>query len=174
MIKKFDRKNLIFALVATGLFMAFLVGVLPQEAAKGEALGLVEGIDSAFFYQVEDLNRIVSAYGETGRAFYIAQRFSFDVIWPLVYSALIWTWLNVWLTSKRSVLWLTLFPLIFDYLENLSVVYVMWRYPTPAPVFAFLATVFTPLKWLTLYLALGLVMSLWIIGPFVRFKERQR
>jgi hypothetical protein len=173
-MKPFTLKNLALALLGTAVFVFFLVAVLPQEAAKGAAMGLVDSIDSAFFYSPERLYAIAAAYGAEGRAFYIQQRFSFDVIWPLAYGFFVFSWLNLWLRSKRWVLLLSWVPVGFDFLENISAAFVLSRFPERVNGVAWMASVFTPLKWLTLYSALTLVLALFVVGPIWHGHQRQK
>lgn len=173
-MKAFTLKNAGLALLGTGLFVFFLVAVLPQEAAKGTALGLVDSIDSAFFYSPARLYAIAEAYGEQGRAFYIQQRFSFDVIWPLVYGFFVFSWLNLWLRSQRWVLIFSWLPVGLDFLENISAAFVLSRFPVRVDGVAMMASAFTLLKWVTLYSALVLVMSLLIVGPIWHWRRAQK
>ncbi|HEY0601500.1 MAG TPA: hypothetical protein VGD58_01255, partial [Herpetosiphonaceae bacterium] len=75
-------------LAATALFVLFLGLVLPSQAARArQNTGVDESPDSSFVYSSDDLYRVAELYGPEGRAAYIRARFTFDVIWPLVYTA---------------------------------------------------------------------------------------
>ena len=97
---------------------------------------------------------MAESFGEQGRAAYIQARWTFDVIWPLVYTfalatAISWLGKQAFAEGSRWRL-LNLVPvlgLLFDYLENIGASVVMARYPAPTPVVDVLTTLFTPLKW---------------------------
>lgn len=84
-----NKTNAIVVLLSLIIFMSFIIFILPQESAKSEAFGLMESIDTSFIYTADDLYRIAESYGEEGRAFYIRQRFTFDLIWPIAYTQFI-------------------------------------------------------------------------------------
>ena len=100
---------------------------------------------------------MAQAYGEPGRANYIRARFTFDLIWPLVYVFFLGTgtsWVNRKAFAENSRWQLTnLAPLVsglFDYLENLCTSLVMFRYPAHTAVVDTLAPLFTLAKWVIL------------------------
>ena len=42
--------------------------------------------DLSLYYSPNELYRMADAYGVSGRAEYIRVRFTFDLIWPLIYT----------------------------------------------------------------------------------------
>ena len=112
---------------------------------------------------------MAEAYGEEGRRLYVRSRFTFDLIWPLVYAFFLTTSIS-WLYGRgfaAGSVWqlANLAPVLgaaLDYLENTSASLVMVRYPARTPVVASLTPLFTLLKWTCVggsfvLLALGLV-----------------
>ena len=162
------------ALAALILFLLFTALVLPRQSRSAEALGGSAGSpDTSFFYTAGDLYRMAEAYGPAGRAAYVRARFTFDLIWPLVYTvflvtAISWTFARAFPPESR---WqrANLVPLLaalFDLLENLSTSLVMARYPAGTPVAAALAPVFSAAKWLfvtgsCVLLVVGAVLAAW-------------
>ncbi len=143
------------SLVAVVLFFVFIPLVLPGQAARFEAVaGAGPSPDQSFFYTPADLYRMAEAFGAAGRAAYVQARWTFDVIWPLVYTFFLTTTIS-WLGQRGFAAasgWrrLNLVPvagLLLDYAENVCTSLVVGRYPAATPVFDVLATVFTPLKW---------------------------
>jgi hypothetical protein len=143
------------ALAALLIFLLFSALVLPQQATKAEQeTGSTDSPDMSFFYSAGDLYRMAESYGETGRQAYIRARFTFDLVWPLVYTFFLITGIG-WVFGKAfgpDSRWqrANLIPLLgalFDYLENLSTSLVMLRFPDQTPVVDVLAPVFTALKW---------------------------
>lgn len=153
-------KIVLFSLV---IFLLFSALVLPSQTAESNIYSKNVGSpDLSFFYSAQDLYTMAEAYGEEGRNAYIRERFTFDLIWPIMYTLFLTTtisWLFVRAISPYSWLRLTnLVPvvgMVFDYLENLSTSLVMGRYPTQIAVIDSLAPVFTFLKWV------------FIVGAFV-------
>lgn len=150
-------------LLAAAVFVAFLIVVLPAEAERTiVATGTSETPDSSYLYAADDLERLAGEYGEQGREHYIRSRFTFDIVWPLVYGSFLQS--SLLLASRRTVLgrlpgpvvFLPSFAVVFDLLENVSAAIVMASYPTPRPMMAQFAPVFTFLKWNLLYVAFAL------------------
>ncbi len=143
------------ALAALVVFLLFTAVVLPGQAAgSGERTGGARQPDTSLFYTPAELYGMAEAFGPDGRQAYIQARFTFDVVWPLVYGVFLVTaigWLASWAFRPGSP-WrqLNLAPVLgvfFDYLENLSTSLVMARYPAQTPVVDFLAGPFTLVKW---------------------------
>lgn len=143
------------ALAALIVFVLFTALVLPGQAAQAEAETAGAGSpDLSLWYSPADLYRMAEAYGEQGRRAYVRARFTFDLIWPLVYGVFLTTaigWLGAGAFSPGSRWRLAnLAPLLgvaLDYLENLSTSVVMLRYPSRTPVVDVLAPVATLAKW---------------------------
>lgn len=143
------------AILATAIFAAFMVLVLPRQAAQSEQVsGDAGSPDTSFWYTADELYQIAEEYGADGRAAYIRARWTFDLIYPLVYGFFLVSTVS-WLfsytfpphSSWRRVNLIALFGVIFDYLENSATSLVMAYYPDPSPVIAALAPYLTLLKW---------------------------
>ena len=169
------------ALVGLVIFLLFTGLVLPAQAAGADTFSEeAPSPDMSFYYSSQQLYEMAEAYGEDGRVAYIRARFSFDLIWPIVYTFFLTTAIS-WVFSHSFPIesrwrWANLMPIlgmIFDYLENISTSLVMWRYPFPVPVIAWFASVFTPVKWFFvigsfMLLLIGVVLLIWKIA----FKRR--
>lgn len=172
-----NRSNAIIVILSLLLFMSFIIIVLPLEAAKSDAFGLAESIDTSFFYTASDLYRIAENYGEQGRTFYIRQRFTFDLIWPLVYTqfiliASVYFYKKTKLLKASWLLYVSLVAMGFDYLENIMTSTVLFRFPQTTPVIADLAGIMTLLKWSTLSLAFQILIFLMIKATYTQLKIR--
>lgn len=141
-------------LAGTALFVLFVTVVLPAWTGQdGETA--VPTPDLMLTYSATTLYQIAGQLGESGRADYIRTRFTFDVVWPLVYTFFLVTAIS-WLVRRgfcQTSIWqkANLLPLaaaLFDLLENVSTSLVMARYPAETAVIAELAGVFTLVKWL--------------------------
>jgi hypothetical protein len=133
----------------------------------------VETPDLSFLYSVNDLYEMAESYGEQGRSDYVKARFTFDLVWPIVYTFFLVTTIS-WLFGKTFLaksIWqranlVPLLALTLDYLENISTSIVMARYPVQTAVVDSLATVFTPAKWVLvgvsfILLLIGIVFVVW-------------
>jgi hypothetical protein len=143
-------------LLALVIFLLFTALVLPGQASQAEAnTGNARSPDMSFYYSANDLYRMAEAFGKEGREAYVRARFTFDVIWPLVYTIFLCTgisWIYRRVFSPGS-LWqlanlVPVFGALFDYLENISTSLVMIRYPNPTVLVDALAAVFTMTKWI--------------------------
>jgi hypothetical protein len=162
------------ALIALAVFLLFSALVLPGQAARAETdTGSAGSPDTSFYYSADDLYRMAEAYGKQGREAYVRTRFTFDVIWPLVYTmflstAISWVYIRAFASDSR---WqrANLAPVLgalFDYLENVSTSLVMLRYPDRTPGVDILAPVFTSVKWIFVngsfvLLLAGVVVGVW-------------
>jgi hypothetical protein len=135
----------------------------------------------SFIYTSDDLYQLAQEYGEAGRSAYIQARFSFDLIWPVVYMLFLTTAMS-WLFArvfKPGSPWqlanlVPLFGMIFDYLENISTSLVMARYPDPTAVVDLLAPIFTLVKWLFVGGSFVLLLSGLIVGIWQWISRKNR
>ena len=142
-------------LIALAVFLLFTALVLPSQSAASAGAEGVGSPDTSFFYTPSDLYRMAEAYGPEGRSAYVRARATFDVIWPVVYTAFLATAIS-WLTRRGFApgsLWqrANLAPvlgLLFDYLEGIAASIVMLRYPERTAVIDSLVPLFTMAKWL--------------------------
>ncbi len=162
------------------IFVLFMVFVLPVQSRQADAdTGGAGSPDMSLFYAPETLFDFAEAYGPDGRQAYIQARLTFDVVWPLVYAFFLTTSLS-WLLNnglKAGSFWrcLNLFPvtgLVLDYFENLTAVLVMARYPTRAVLPAYLASIFTPVKWAFVSGSFVLLLIAGAIALIKRFEMR--
>jgi hypothetical protein len=162
------------ALVVLVGFLLFTALVLPAQSARSDmSTGDVGSPDMSFFYTPARLYRMAEAYGPAGREAYVEVRFTFDAVWPLVYTlfltiAISWVYGKVLPTGSRWRL-ANLVPIagaLCDYLENLATSFVMLRYPERTPVVDLLAPTLTAVKWLLVggsfvVLLAGLAAGVW-------------
>ncbi|MBD3205913.1 hypothetical protein GF319_06170 [Candidatus Bathyarchaeota archaeon] len=150
-----EKRIVIFTTTLFFLTLAALPAI--QEAGNIGSTG--RSPDMSFTYSVEELYEMAESYGAEGRWEYILMRFTFDLVFPLIYGAFLvsvlgWLYKTKSLASwRRKVVILPFAGLVFDYLENLSTSIVMWRYPERTYSFGLLATLFTPIKWVLISLA---------------------
>ncbi|MBK6645342.1 MAG: hypothetical protein IPG44_06250 [Anaerolineales bacterium] len=103
------------ALTGLAVFVFFMIVVLPQQAQKAEAYSGGTSPDTSYIYSAGDLYQMAEDYGAEGRAAYIYARFTFDLVFPLVYGFFLTATIS-WLLARGLVEtsgWrlLNLFPL---------------------------------------------------------------
>jgi len=161
------------------IMVLFMIFVLPSQAASAEenAGGSISP-DTTFFYGSEDLIQAAKEYGDEGRQAYIQARWTFDLVFPLVYISFLvagisWFYQNL----ENSIEWIgftNLLPLaagVFDYLENIGASLVMASYPMRLSGLALVTSIFSGVKWILVgasflaYFALaGVVLFKWLKG----------
>ena len=159
------------ALLTLLVFVVFSATVLPAQAELARQNSAGAGTpDLSFFYTPSQLYSMAEAYGAEGRLEYVRARFTFDVIWPVVYTVFLvatisWLYKNSFPPGSRWQLanLLPLFGALFDFFENSFTSLVMLRYPALTPGVDWLASLSTSLKWIligasSLALVLGLVV----------------
>jgi hypothetical protein len=163
--------------IALGLFVLFLlfsILVLPAQASKTQVFsGDIGTPDQSFCYSNEDLYHMAELYGLEGRSSYIKARFTFDLIWPILYTLFLTTSIS-WVYARilsvdenlRLVNMLPFLGMLFDYFENIFAALIMYRYPQPTPIIDVLTPVLTMLKWLLiissfLFMILGFMILIW-------------
>jgi hypothetical protein len=148
------------------IFLVFSVLVLPGQAAQAtDELGDIGSPDLSLYYTPEQLYQLADSYGADGREAYILTRFSFDLVWPLVYTiflgtALSWTGSRAWIgtTRLRNANLAPILGMLFDFLENLTTSLVMVRYPAKTIMVDVLAPIFTFLKWILIGASFALLV----------------
>jgi hypothetical protein len=168
------------ALAGLIIFLLFSALVLPQQATRAaQETGSSDSPDMSFFYSPSDLYELAEEYGEQGREAYVRARFTFDLIWPLVYTLFLATaisWVfgmafapdSPWQRANLA----PLLAAILDYLENLSTSLVMLRFPDQTPLVDLLAPVFTALKWSFLGASFVLLFGGIVVGAWRWIAQR--
>ena len=148
------------------IFLVFLGVILPGQAEKAEQIsGGAGSPDLSLFYTPGDLYKMAEVYGEEGRGAYIRSRFTFDLLFPLVYTSFLVTTISYVLkrgfdSDSRWQL-ANLVPvtgMVLDFLENISTSIVMARYPVRTPVLDWCAPVLTLAKWIFVGGSFGLLL----------------
>lgn len=172
---KLKHLNGYASLITLVTFIVFVIFVLPNESQKSEALGLISGPDTSFFYTANKLYQIADSYGIIGRQFYIRQRFTFDIIWPIVYGAFLY-FNSIYFYKKHHfskntyMLYLPIVAVVFDYLENIMTSIVMYRYPNQTIIIDHMAGFMTSLKWITLSASFVVLLYLILIYTVNKLK----
>jgi hypothetical protein len=150
-----------------------MILVLPPVSRYTEDLtGSTSSPDTSLLYSSDDLFDMAETYGEEGRDAYIVLRFTFDIVWPIVYFMFLVSLMSLLikkLNLKEKYKYLILLPLfgvIFDFLENITSVVVMYKYPVEMIFFANLAPIMTFIKWSLIGISFSSIIILVIIFMF--------
>lgn len=169
----FQKSTKWFALSAITVFGLFVIFILPNQAAKMAAYSHHVGSpDTSFIYSAEQLYQMAEEYGESGRVAYVRERFTFDLIFPIIYTGFLiisTSWLLDRVldpnSSWREINLLPIMGVLFDLLENISASLVMSVFPKQLAFIASLTPILTFLKWIFVvgcFLLLLVSLSLFI------------
>ena len=152
------------------VFFLVLSFVLPNVASASEANGLSESIDTNFAFSPALLVDIFSSYGEAGRAYYITQRWTFDLYYPLVYGVPISLSLNrlIIQPKNRRIAWIGLIASSFDYIENIIFTIAAFTFPSSTIIWVSIGVVVSIAKWSALGGGFLLVIGLSLRQLFFR------
>lgn len=165
--------------MATVGFFLFIAFVLTRVSAyTTRAIGDYASPDSSFFYSASDMYAMAKDYGPSGRRTYIFLRWTFDVVWPFVYTGFLVLWtmkLASFIKGKpwvKSLYWLPIMAMILDFIENIGATIVMVRYPATVGIIAHFTPIATVLKWTTLSASFGLIVLLGLIIIYQRLIKK--
>ncbi len=160
------------------IFLLFIIFVLPQISKYSDKMiGELKSPDTSLIYSGSDLYDLAESYGELGRNIYINLRWTFDVIWPFVYTIFLVTWiikLLEYLPGKKLLKYIFLLPIIsmfFDFMENIGTTIVMARYPLKSGVIANITPFMTFIKWLTILSSFLAIIVLIILIILSKIKQ---
>jgi hypothetical protein len=168
------RINWKVVIISAILFVLFIAVVLPNVSAyTEEVVGGLGSPDTSFFYSGADLYRIAESYGEDGRSNYVLLRWTFDVVWPLVYLFFLFS-LSVQLSKSfkskwlNHIHWIPILATVFDFLENILITIVMVIFPVKILWLGNIAAMSTLAKWVLLYASFALI-SVLLLGHLIRW-----
>jgi hypothetical protein len=145
------------AIIFCIIFVLCLVGFYWRQDEIGSALTLLDG---RFYYTPEEAAELLRLLGQRGRHLYAITQITLDVVFPLVYGALL-AMAIVRLYSRKWASYWILFPLVAvvaDLLENGTAAFLALTYNGQASPVAWAGSIFTGSKWLFLVLSFGTVL----------------
>lgn len=162
------------------LFVGFLLVVLPAVATYSKVvIGVSDSPDTVFIPGSIDLYQLAEAYGAIGRRTYIGLRWTFDLVWPLVYTWFLISWIKM-LSDRLSLKGvfgkLYLLPFVgtgLDYLENIGATLIMGLYPMKLVCINRVTPYVTFTKWAVIGLTFTLYFVLLIVW-LVKVSRRKR
>jgi len=167
MNKLIEKINMWYVVISFIIFVTFMVFVLPSMSNyMDEKTGGADSPDTSLIYSGNELYDMAEDYGKEGREAYILVRFTFDIVWPLVYTFFLLSTLAYLYKKNRLkpvyifILFIPLSAMMFDFLENVATALTMHFYPNKFIIILYSAPIFTFLKWILIYLSFLLVLYL--------------
>ncbi len=169
------EKRVIFLLFAVTLIFFVFILILPEISEyTSEKTGISEAPDTSFFYKSENLYDLAERYGESGRQTYIFMRWTFDLLWPIVYTAFLTAW--IWKLSNylkvKKIYYVPIIAMMFDYLENIGTTIVFQIYPNKIEIIASITPWMSMLKWTLLGGSFIILFVLLIAVPIKIIRKR--
>jgi hypothetical protein len=148
------RANLKTVVILVMAIIPFNLLFFPWINSRLEEISGYRLLDGLFWYPPVEVFRRINAYQESGRALYLVSIWTADLLYPLIYALLFACILTIVLrsafTADSPLQRMQLLPfmiLLFDYLENISISFMLVLYPSQPIFLASLASAFTSLKW---------------------------
>ena len=173
-LKKVTTKQVIGFTI---LFLLFTGLVLPFISSyTTEMIGVSESPDTNFSFNLIKLYNIVDSYQRDGRIFYITMRWTFDIVWPLVYTLFLVSsiaYLSRETNCKLAIkpLYFPLLAVLFDLLENINATIIMLLYPTRVDGFGYLLFTSSIIKWIAITISFVIVILLTVRLIIKSFKK---
>lgn len=105
--------------------------------------------DTSFFYRASEFYHSLSVIGQSGRSYYIIVRWTFDLMYPIVYGVFLTQVLFKLKIQKKHILILPLLMVIFDFIENSLATVLVVLFPNEFPLMVYILQAFSFLKWLS-------------------------
>lgn len=172
---KISWKWVIIVSVMFGIFIAFILPKVDSYSSK--KIGPFKSPDTSLIYSAEDLYQMAENYGELGRDVYIKLRWTFDIIWPILYTLFLVLWtikLLEYISINKVSRYLFVIPIAgvaFDLLENIGATIVMFRYPLKSGIIANITPIMTFLKWITLSGSFLIIIILMVLIGWSKIKN---
>jgi len=165
-----------FLITISVIFVLFIGIVLPFFASlTEEKTNSNFSPDTGFFYTIDQFYENMEIYNESGRNFYILMRWTFDIIWPLVYFSFFiscLSYLSLKYERKRRlfIFSLPILGLGFDIIENILATINVAIYPNRAVYLVKFLQIASILKWI--FIALTFFVIIYLIFANIIFKKK--
>lgn len=162
------------------LLVVFNLILFPYHLSQISPQGEAPILDIRFGYSPDEAYHTLATFGEQGRHAYLLMLAITDSIYPFVYALfLILAASYVLKRALKEDSISRLFNLvaidvaIFDYVENLSIIYLLMQFPAHAPGVARLASIAGVIKWLALAISLSVII-IGLVGWVVQSRRDRR
>lgn len=153
-MKYIQEKTNIYIVIGSFLLFAVFIGfVAPYvQQVSMEYTNITESPDTSInFFNLSKLAEMRANYGIIGRSNYIYVRWSFDFIYPLVYTFFFVSAI-AYLTKKANhgmiLLWVPLIAMAFDYSENILATIYFAGFPRDLNIIGYFLMSASLVKWI--------------------------
>jgi len=135
-------------------------------------------LDFEFGYSQEMAYQMLTALGTEGRAFYLSRIVPMDFPFPFTYMLCYAGWitlllkLNTLKAWSKYLLFIPVFAMLFDWLENLGIIVMLWNYPNLPAWAVYTASGSGMLKTVFTVGSIATIVVLLIIFGLSRLKNR--
>ena len=140
-----DKKKEIYKIILIlGILLIFNFILFPTLLGN---MGNIKPLDLKFAYTPNTAYKLIDNYSDSFRYRYILNELSLDLIYPIIYSTLL-SWLIIFLFKSQKLAIYPYIIMLVDYLENIGVVILLYKYPQKFIAIAWITSFFSTLKWL--------------------------
>ena len=168
-----SKKGLIFISIIFGFFITFVLSYFSNLTAR--MTNSTFSPDTGFFYSPDTFYINMELYGIEGRNFYVLMRWTFDIVWPIVYTSFFLSVLlfftNIYQSkTKQKILYMPIMAVGFDFIENILATINVSIFPSKSDFAVLLMQIASTLKWIFILCTTILIIIL-IIIYFVNKKQ---
>lgn len=174
LLYKPDMRSVILSTLLFVLAMLFFLPFMNHTTITLSGIDVFP--DSDFWYTSTDLKAMASLYNNKAAFGYAITRFSFDIVWPIVYFYFL-TSITVFITKtfksntlRRSLNLIPLLAIVFDLMENTfcSVYFLGLDFE----VVAVLASSSSAIKWIAIFISFAAIIIIIVFKIFNGIKKR--
>ena len=177
LLKRITKGWLIFILaILDGLFMLFILTL--GQALMGSDAKPANLLDLQFFYTPAQAHEMLASFGSNlllYRNFELTADIIYPIVYTLFYSLLITRLLQKGFPASHKIQRLNIMPFgawLFDLLENIGIVTMIWLFPSAPDALAWATTFFTMAKWSFAALSILLLLISLIAAVASMFRKK--
>jgi len=153
-----SKTKILFVLIALELIINVLMGFALKDIHI-PANETSPVLDMKLYYDYNIVNEYFTTYTPTDRKAYFLMQM-IDLFYPLVYGSLILALLFRFYREKKKILLIMpVLAVVFDYFENILLIYTNLHYPAVNKEIIFVASIFTLIKWIFIIFSLIFILK---------------
>ena len=169
----------LYFLYALALLLLILYSfrVIPSFITKHFEDG-VALLDLRLWYTSSEVYNLFYALGNSGRESYVYFLLYVDMFYPIVYGLfliltihILYKRVNFKETNLKIAMALPLGALLFDYIENISILFLLNNYPAIEGCNVLVASASTFLKWMLLLICVATILSTLFVLVYRRYQK---
>lgn len=173
-------KTVLWLFIITNLVYVFMLSVtIPKVMGFAGGMKLMDMLPTGYDFQY--VNTLLVTLGEEGRAVYLYRQIPADMIYPglfgISYCILLLFFLKKLNKLNSPLIYLSVLPLmggLFDYFENIGIIFMLRSFPDLSGNLVSVTNVFTIIKSLTTtvyFIVLLVILVVWIFQFFRKNKN---